>query len=214
MRDDMFISREEFYTRCAFRLKPIKKEKGLLKVEELYNEAVKDAPYRNHTFLLNYSWEEIYNMEAQEQDGLKEYNYKTEGERFEHIKKELIEDTYETIRIYRDIDHPTIMHLSNGFHRIFMAKKLGIKQLRVETWYGKWKITKHIDFEDFTGYIKQFNMIYGDMFRKAKKEDPEKLKDYPDLDTIDGIIEFCEKMTAKDKKNKTLTIIGTNKDFV
>lgn len=205
----MFISRREFYTRAYGRLKPIKKEKCLISIDELYEEAIKDAVYRCHNFLLTKSWSEIYDMEVQEQDGLKEFNYKTEGERFEHIKNELVDDTYETIRLYKDIDHPTIKHISNGFHRIFMAKKLGITHLRCEVWYGKWELKESISFEQFTAHLRHFKRFYYDMFREAKKDDPEKIKKYPQLDTFDGLIEFCELMTKKDKKKNTITILGT-----
>ena len=215
MADDMgIISREEFYLRAGFRLTPQKKVQGTTSVEELMQEIKYDAKHRSHSFLFNRTWEEICLMESQEQDGLKEFNYKTEGERFAHIEKELKEDTYETIRIYRDIDHPTIMHLSNGFHRIYMANKLGIKELRTETWFGKWEIENNITFEVFLGYLRNFKDIYIEMFSKsmkdANKEEKNKLLQFPDITTIDGAMKFCEMMIKKDELNRTITILGCN----
>lgn len=209
-RDDMFIPRREFYLRAFSRLTPHKKVNCMVSVDELYEEAIKDAPYRSHEFLIDKTLEEIYKMEAQEQDGLKDYNYSTEGQRFEHIKDELIKDTYEKIVLYKDIDHPTIKHLSNGFHRIFMAKHLGMKELRCEVWYGKFELKNSLSFEDFTAYVREFKEIYLGMYRKTIEEGhQEELKEFPNLETFNGFFQFCELMCEKDKKDNTITILST-----
>ena len=134
------------------------------------------------------SYHEICKMKAQEQDGLKDFNYQTERERLNHVAKELIAGTHKRVTIYKDELHPTIIHISNGFHRIYMWKRLSDqgelpKKMKCNVWYGYWVITNSIEIRDLAKVLDMISkMGAGDItinrlkkgLRKKAKANQEK----------------------------------------
>ena len=177
----MIISRKEFHRRhgiSGFKEKSIKVEPML--VSDLMEEIKKDAKYRNHNFMFQEGID-FSKLEAQEQDGLKEFKFKKEDERFEHIRNEIEKGTYEPVPILMDVDHPSVFYVDNGFHRIFAADQLGRGYIKCKITRGKFILSNSISFGDLVKLLemvsqlskeKDINRITED-FKNAIKEKPE-----------------------------------------
>lgn len=185
---DKLISREEFHRRYAW-FKKVQVLTGSMDTDILFDEIVADAPFRNHTYMFSSNHEDFKNMELQEPTvGIKNKfpDIKTEAERFAKIESELMSNTYEPIPVSMDIDDKNLFYIEDGFHRIFLAKKLGIKELNVELRLGKFMLSETITFGQL---VKLLNMVQ-DLFGT----------EYP---TIGGLRDFLK--LAQDKKEELKT---------
>ncbi len=160
----MIISRTEFHRRygiCGFDTKEEKEE--LMSVNRLYRELIEDAPFRNHNFMFDEKtdWK---NLELQEEDGIikKFPNIKTESERYDKIKEEILNNTYESVPVSRDIDYPDVIYVENGFHRICIAWELGLEFIRVKARYGKFILEKNITFGDLISLLDMLSQLFKD----------------------------------------------------
>lgn len=162
----MIISRKEFHKRMGtFSKSTIIEEKDeIMSVEKLYKEIVADAPFRNHNYMFNkdIDWKKLELQEDTVNIKNKFPNIKTEGQRYEKIKEEIINDTYKAVPVLRDADYPDVIYVDDGFHRIYIAHELGHKVIRIRAKYGKYVLEKSITFKDL---VKLLDMLVG-LFKK------------------------------------------------
>ncbi len=134
-----------------------------MSVKVLYEEIMKDAPFRSHTFMFDETidWK---SLELQEEDGIikKFPEIKTEGERYEKIKEEILNGTYEPVPISRDIDYPEVFYVDNGFHRIVIAKELNLETIKVKAKYGKFKLDKNISLKDLASLLEMLSKLFAE----------------------------------------------------
>lgn len=156
----MIIDRKEFHRRYhGF------KEKEILdrhfEVDVLYEEIIKDAPYRNHNFMFENNVD-FSTLPIQEQDGItKKYpKLKTEQERFDKIKEEMLLGNYEPIPLLIDLDYPDVIYVNNGFHRIFLAKQMGWASIKVKASYGKFILADSITFGDLKELLRMLETLF------------------------------------------------------
>lgn len=184
----MLISREEFYRRENFRLFQITEEKEeLMSVDMLYKEAVADAPFRNHEFLFNKKTDFKITSLQEDHVGIKKKfpDIKTEQDRIDKITEELEADTYQSVPVFRDCDHISIIYIDDGFHRIYCAHLLGMKVMRVKSKYGKFVLSDVIRIRKLPELL--------DML----------IKMFPGK-TMPELKKFLEKAIKKNPKNKYL----------
>lgn len=158
----MIISRAEFHQRMGLReFETIEERDELMSVDRLYKEIVADAPFRNHTFMFDET-KDWRDLELQEEDGIKRAfpEITTERERYDKIKEEILKDTYESIPVLKDIDYQDVIYVDNGFHRIFIAMELGMKVIRVKTKYGKFALSKSINFNDIISLLDMISQLF------------------------------------------------------
>lgn len=118
----MIISRKEFHQRLNVfsPMRIEKRQRGLMKVKDLYKEIQADAPFRNHNYIFEKDVD-FRKLPLQEETvGIKKKFPKigTEHKRCEKVEEELNNNTYEIIPILRDIDYPNVIYVEDGFHRI------------------------------------------------------------------------------------------------
>jgi len=169
----MIIGRAEFHQRMGLReFDTIEERDELMSVERLYKELVADAPFRNHTFMFDEK-KDWRDLELQEEDGIKRAfpEILTERERYEKIKEEIINDTYESIPVLRDVDYPDVIYVNNGFHRVWIANELGLKVIRVKAKYGKFVLSKSINFNDLISLMDMLERLFKDKpsFKELKE---------------------------------------------
>lgn len=160
----MIISRREFYRRNSlFEFTLIKEVDELMSVEKLFTEIQADAPFRNHNYMFDEKLD-LSKLELQEETvGIKNKHpdIKTEGERIDHIRKEFLDDSYEPIPVKVDIDYPCVIHLEDGFHRVFVAHSLGLKWVRVRAMYGKFVLGKSISLGELVSLLDMLEKLFG-----------------------------------------------------
>ncbi len=186
----MIISRKEFHRRHGlhgFKTELIEIESML--VLDLMAEIKRDAPFRNHDFMfregVNFS-----KLSIQEKDGIfkKFPNLKTEAERFEYIRKEIEDDTYEPVPILMDIDHPSVFYVDNGFHRIFAADQLGRGYIKCKITKGKFILGNSISFKDLSKLMEMLQGLFKDKTSEEIKNIlDKKIKDNPEEAEITSI---------------------------
>lgn len=157
----MIISREEFHSRYGMNgFKIIEEKEEVMSVDLLFEELEKDAPFRNHEFM--FGVKDFNNLEIQEGDGIikKFPSLKTEGERIDKIEGELLNGTYESIPVLKDFEYPIFFYVENGFHRVFIAKKLGWKVIRVRVRYGKFILNRNINFGDLKNLLDMISELF------------------------------------------------------
>lgn len=178
----MIITREEFNTRWVNRDFDTKiVVDGLVNTEILYEEIQADAKYRSHEYMFDGS--NFSQLPLQEDTvGIKNTNpyIKTEFDRCLAITQEIRADTYEPVEVYQDINHPTIIYIGDGFHRIYIAHQLGIKQLRCKIKLGQFKLTNDLRLRDIIRHIEILSQITGSTELKEyiKKVKPNIDKEY------------------------------------
>lgn len=185
----MLISREEFYRRDNFRLFQITEEKEeLMSVDMLYKEAVADAPFRNHEFLFNKKTDFKITSLQEDHVGIKKKfpDIKTEQDRIDKITEELEADTYQSVPVFRDCDHISIIYIDDGFHRIYCAHLCGMKVIRVKSKYGKFVLSDSI------------------CIRKIPELLDMLIKMFPEITDMKKLKTFIEKAMKKNPKNKYL----------
>lgn len=185
----MIISRKEFYERENFRMFQITEEKEeLMSVDMLYKEAVADAPFRNHEFLFDKKTDFKITKLQEDHVGIKKKfpNIKTEGERIEKITDEINKDTYQSIPVFRDCDHPSVIYINDGFHRIYCAHLLGMKVIRVKSKYGKFALSKGFRINELPDVLDMLIQLF------------------PDHLNMKDLKEFLENAIKKKPKNKYL----------
>jgi len=179
----MIISRREFYRRCTlmeFHL--IREAEEMMSVEQLFHELQMDVPFRNHLYMFDEQID-LSKLPLQEETvGIKNKfpKIKTEGERYEKIREELIAGTYEPVPVKRDIDSPCVIHIEDGLHRVYIAHSLGMKFIRVRAMYGKFSLSKTICFGDIVDLLQMIEKLFN--------------KEYK---TITGLREFLQDVIKK-----------------
>lgn len=157
----MIISREEFHQRNGGMGFDIQREEDTeMFISQLYEEARRDAPFRNHNFMFDGT--DIENLDLQEEDGIvkKFPDIKTEKERYEKIREELICDDYESVPVMIDKDYPDVIYLENGFHRVVIAQKMGWSRIRAHVKYGKFRLSKSINFGDLVQLLVMVRQLF------------------------------------------------------
>jgi len=192
----MILSRKEFHRRFMGGFKAVKVQEEFFSVERLYKELQADAHFRNHDYMFEKDVD-FSKIEIQEEDGIhwKFPNLKTEEERFEKIKEEMLNDTYEAIPVSRDIDYPDVLYVNNGFHRIFLAKQMGWEKIRAKVSYGKFILHNSISFQDLTILLDMLSKMFP---KKSLKE----------------IIEYINKVIAKKPSATEYNVgYGTSEEY-
>lgn len=189
----MILSRKEFSLRWGFRnFKTIEETEALFSVESLMDEIKADAAYRNHEYLFDKS--DLSKVICDDEVGVNKYcnaNVITEQERLDFVEKQVRENNYHPVSIYQHINHPTIIYVDDGFHRIYSAKKLKKAKINCRIKKGYFLLEKAINFEDLSKLIK----MVGEMF--------------PNHCDVEKLIKFLKKVP----KNKQIhTSIGYGKD--
>ena len=179
----MIINRKEFHLKKNI-FTPMNIEKTIeevMCVKMLFKEIKADAFYRNHNYMFKKD-ADFKNMVLQEVEvGIKNKfpEIKTEQERFDKIQQELKDDTYNSIPLLRDIDYPSVFYIEDGFHRIFLAHKLGYDSLRIISKYGKFNFNKSIAMKDISKLLEMVNDLTGgihtlksasELFKNIKEE--------------------------------------------
>ncbi len=183
----MIISRAEFHRRMSVfqKMQIIEEKDELMSVERLFKEIQADAPFRNHNYM--FKGEDLSKLELQEDAvGIKNKfpKIKTEGERFEKIKEEIVNDTYKAVPVLRDIDYQDVMYVDDGFHRVFIAHQLGYKVIRVRAKYGKFVLGKSMSLNDLDDLLDMVEKMFSkfktiaEVRKFLKKIDKEKASHY------------------------------------
>ncbi len=186
----IIISRKEFHKRFDFNgFDVIKEKKELMSVERLFKEIKADAPFRNHNYMFNKKIN-LKKLEIQEKDGIQKKfpEIKTEGERYEKVKEEMLNDTYEEVPVLVDIDYPDVIYVDNGFHRIFIAHQLGMLVLRVKAKYGKFNLNKSITFGDLLSLMKMLEEMKIPSLKLFKKTLEKCFKKKPSMRETHSIV--------------------------
>ena len=179
----MILSRAEFNRRWTDRDFAI--EKQIIEdfdVLTLMKELKLDAKFRNHEYMFN--GRDLDKLPLQETTiGILKTNpdIKTEGERLSAVKKELENKTYFPVEIFQDIDHPTIIYVNDGFHRIVGAYQLGMKTIRCEIKQGHYKLSDTLRIRDLVEHIDMLKQLVGE-------KNLMKLNKIVDKKTKDGIL--------------------------
>lgn len=172
----MIISREELYLRWSFRnFKTLKTVVESMKVKQLYKEIKKDAKYRNHGFLFDGSDLKAINLkEFGDEVGVNLHcnaNAITEEDRVQAISEQVKNGTYKPVEVFQDIEHPTIIYIDDGFHRIFCAHQLGLVNLKCRIRRGHYILSKSIRMRDLPPLLEMLMGIFGKnkTLKEAKK---------------------------------------------
>lgn len=160
----MIISRAEFHRRGGdMNFNVSKEEFKLFDVTKLFKEIQSDAAFRNHKFMFeSINFKDFDNMPLMESDGIikKFPDIKTEGDRFRAIQKEIIDDSYEPVPIQSDEDYPDVIYVANGFHRIYLANRMGLKYIRARVMYGKFEYDETITFEQLDSLLDMVSKLF------------------------------------------------------
>jgi hypothetical protein len=138
-------------------------------------------------------------LELQEEDGIKKLfpEITTEKERYEKIKEEILNDTYESVPVLKDIDYPDVLYVDNGFHRVCIASELGLKVIRVKAKYGKFLLHKNISFNDLVVLLDMLSQLFAD-------------KGF----SIAGLSDFFKEVIAKNPEVGRIYSIGYGKEVL
>lgn len=160
----MLVSRREFHRRSNISVfTPIHEADEMMSVEQLFKELQMDAPFRNHNYMFDDKID-LSKLPLQEESvGIKNNfpHIKTEGERYEKIKQELLADKYQPVPVHRDIDYPCVIYIDDGLHRVFIAHSLGMKFIRVRAKYGKFNLSNSIAFGDLEDLLGMVQKLFG-----------------------------------------------------
>lgn len=184
----MLVKRQEFHQRHGQIKYDVKREvEEKMDVKILMLEAKEDAPFRSHNYLFKKN-QDFNKISEQEKDGIaKKYpRIKTEQRRMDYIEKELKNGTYEPVQVLKHYKHHSVIFISNGFHRVFLADKLKWDKINCSVKYVDYKLDKTISF----GELRQLLDILDRLFSKVKDKE-EVLKKYNiDVTTIKGLKQF------------------------
>ena len=190
----MILTRKEFHRRWDFRtFITIRKEELVdFPIEPLFKEIQADVPFRNHEYLFDNS--NLSRVLCDDEVGVNKYcnaHVRTEQQRMNVIDAQIKNGTYLPVPIFQDIEHPGIIFVDDGFHRIFSAWKQGKTTIKCRVKQGKFKLERVMPFEDLP---KLLGMLEG-LFPK-KLHDIKKLK------------KFLEKASKKNPKKMEITSIS------
>ena len=190
----MILSRKEFHLRWTFRTFDMdSKCITHFPIFPLLKEIKADAPFRNHNYLFDGS--DLSKIACDDEIGVNKYcgeNVKTEAERIAVIDRQIKEETYKPISLFQDGEHPSIIFIDDGFHRVYSAWKQGLVTIKADLKMGQFKLEKVMPMEDLP---KLLGMLEG-MFPK-ELHDVKKMK------------KFLEEST--DGKKMKITSIGYGK---
>ena len=167
----MIIDRAEFHRRQALEEMDAERKPEELPVAMLLKECKKDAPFRNHQYMFRRGVD-FSKLPIQESTVgiLKAHpRLKTEAQRFKYVREELLRGTYEPVPISRDKDHPSIINVDEGFHRIYLANELGWKTIKCNVRYGKFPLDDTISLSD----LKKLLIMCKQLWTTAEKPDPK-----------------------------------------
>ena len=159
----MIISRDEFDVRWTDRSFEIVTEvHKLMRVDKLYKEIEADAKYRNHEYLFDGS--NLADLPFKETTSgiLERYpELQTEAERIDKIELEILQHEYRPVEVFQDIDHPTIIYIGDGFHRIYAAYKLGNRYIKCNIKKGHFKLSDDLKIRDIIRHMEILGQITG-----------------------------------------------------
>ena len=160
----MFISRGELHRRMGFDpFNVFEVREEYMSVDMLLKEAKADSGMRNHEYMFDGSDLKTLPLKEDTSGILKKFpDIKTEAERFNAIKKEFEDDSYEPVPVFRDIDNPYDIFLINGFHRIVIAAELKRQVIKTKSFYGKLRLDENIDLNNLIHLLEMLTMMFKD----------------------------------------------------
>lgn len=190
----MILTRKEFHRRWDFRNFDVVIREKLVDfpIEPLFREIKSDAPFRNHEYLFDNS--DLSKVKCDDEIGVNKYcgaNVNTELQRMLVIDAQIKDETYLPVPIFQDIEHPGIIFVDDGFHRIFSAQMQGRNTVKCLVKQGHFKLERVMPFEDLP---KLLGMLEG-LFPK-RLHDVKRLK------------KFLEKASKKNPKKMKITSIS------
>ena len=202
----MIITTQEFHQRHGQLSYDTKKEAiEELDVKTLIAEAKEEAPYRNHSYMFKQN-QDFSKLSAQEKDGIakKHPRIKTEQRRMDYIEEEMEKGTYEPVQILKHHKHHSFIFIANGFHRIFLAKKLKWKTVKCSVKYVDYKLSKTISLGELKTLLDMLEKLFaGEKAKIGKKK--------VDTTTLLGLKDFLTHVIKKKPHLADSMTIGYSK---
>lgn len=186
----MILSRKEFHNRWTFRnFDTIYEENTEYPVEPLLKEIKADAHIRNHNYLFDGS--DLTKIKCDDEIGVNKHcneNVKTEAERVAVIDKQIKTGKYKPVKLFQDLEHPDIVFVDDGFHRIYSAWKQKKEKIWCQIKRGHFLLEKSMPMEDLPDLLDMLTKLF-----------PKKLHNISKLNTF---------LNNADKKKMKITSIG------
>lgn len=197
----MILDRKEFNVRWSDRNFDTKKEIIVdFPIRPLYEEIQKDAEYRNHEYLFkNIDFNELPLQEETVGILNKVPDIKTEGDRLREIKAEVQLGIYEPVELFQDIDHPTVIYVNDGFHRIFVSQMLGKKTVKCKVKIGHFILSDTMKIRDVIYYVDFLGKISGE---KDLEDAAKRFSQAIDKEFSDGVLFGDVRIGGRQTKNR------------